>query len=125
MNMQRKKHEGDVLREWISSNRTSARQLALKIGVTTGSVTHQYKLQYLSGSFVEKLDKAGINIFTGQDYKAEIEDVSIVAEPSRISDSYEALKYVIESQKSIINEQKALIESQKQFIASIYNNNKK
>jgi phage repressor protein C with HTH and peptisase S24 domain len=55
--------EGKLLRDWVSNNRSSAYKLAARIGVKAPSVYHQMGLPKLSGSFVEKLEAAGILLF--------------------------------------------------------------
>jgi len=64
--MEKKKSEGDILREWIRENRSSAYKLADRLGVSSTAIYHQLNLDILSNSFVIKLEKAGINIFSKQ-----------------------------------------------------------
>lgn len=56
--------EGEILKKWISDNRTSAYKLASKLGMAATSIYYQQELEKLSGSFVEKLEQAGIYLFT-------------------------------------------------------------
>lgn len=56
--------EGEILKKWIIENRTSAYKLAARLGIRATSVYHQLELDRLSGSFVEKLNAAGIDIFS-------------------------------------------------------------
>lgn len=57
------KNEGEILKKWIADNRTSAYELAKRLGVTPQAIYHQYELDQISNSFNNKLLNAGIDLF--------------------------------------------------------------
>ena len=60
-------NEGDYLKKWIKKQRSSPPKLAKQLGISKSAIYYQLDLEQLSASFVEKLERAGINIFKKYD----------------------------------------------------------